>query len=108
VEFRTSRGNDEGVHAESGNMITALAAGTLSASLLVWIALVPLALLWEWKRKKASLEREVERLRWVVLGLGLVLLVFQAAVIARLDRVEAPPKSSRELSATRLSPQKSQ
>jgi len=89
-------------------MITALAAETLSVSLLAWIAFVPLALLWEWKRKKVSLEREVERLRWVVLGLGLVLLVFQAAVMARLGRVEASyPKSSRELSATRLSPQKS-
>jgi len=106
VEFRTSRGNDEGVHApESGNMLMALAAETLSVSLL---ALVPLALLWEWKREKASLEREVERLRWVVLGLGLVFLVFQAVGITRLGRVEAScPKSSRELSATRLSPQKS-
>ncbi|MEY2575601.1 MAG: hypothetical protein QOF80_1088 [Verrucomicrobiota bacterium] len=75
---------------------------------MIWLGLALLLMViapvWEWRRRKMALEKEVAMLRWTVMVLGLASLLFAAQAQIRLDRLST---SNRELPAKPLFQQRS-
>jgi hypothetical protein len=73
---------------------------------MIWLgivfALMVITPVWEWKREKLPLEKEVVMLRWEVLVLALAGFLFAAQAQIRLERLSSQllsVKSTHELAA---------